>query len=431
MLNRNRVTALLAATALTAISIQPVQAQSVEDLKAQLAALAKRIEDLEKKQEKSSNKKTPVVKKSEPAFALGTSDGQFEFNLRGRIYADAAWVSDEDGTMDINATEFRAARIGVEGKAWKKVKYKLEADLAGDEVNLKDVYLEYGSGMGKWKFGQFKTPNSLEEQTSSRHTTFMERASFTDAFGLARMLGIGYGNGGDNWTFNAGVFRGTAGSSDDDEGEVLAARLTYGQKMDNGAWMFGASTRLRDVGGGSNLRYRQRPQNHLSDRFIATSRIASKDTMFGLEAAAQMGPFHIASEWAGLTADEGGPGGRDAYFYGGYVEAGWFITSESKPLKLSKGAWDRPKVKNPVQEGGVGAWQLAAKFDRIDLTGDGVYGGEQDTYIIGVNWYLNRHTRFMANYSRSNIEKAFAVSANGADGKNAVDALGLRFQVDW
>lgn len=426
MLNGKLVAGLMAATALATVAAAPAKAQSIEELKAQLSALAKRIEELEKKQAKSD-----TVKKAEPAFALGTDDGLFEFNIRGRLYADAAWASDDDGTMDVDSTEFRTARLGIEGKAWKNVKYKFEADFAGDDVTVKDAYMQYVGKSGKWTFGQFKTPNSLDEQTSSRHTTFMERASFTDAFELARMLGIGYGAGGDNWTFNAGVFKGGNGGTVADEGQVFAARATYGSDFDGGTWMVGSSVRFRDVGAGDMLRYRQRPHNHLTDRFVATSRIAEEDVFLGVEAAMQYGSFHAAAEWAGLTAKDGGAGGRDASMYGGYVEAGWFITGESKPLKLSKGAWDRPKVKSPLHEGGMGAWQVAARFDRIDLTGDGVYGGEQDTVILGVNWYLNRHTRFMANYSHSSMEKAFDVSANGADGENSVNTLGLRFQVDW
>jgi len=432
MFNKKYITALLAATALSAVSLQSVSAQSIDELKAQLEALTKRLEQLEKKQAESVKKsKTPVVKKAEPAFSLATEDGLFEFNLRGRLFADAGWVNDSDDTMNVGATEFRTARLGIEGKAWKSVKYKFEADFADNEVDIKDAYLQYSGSSGKWKFGQFKTPNSLEEQTSSRHITFMERASFTDAFAITRMMGIGYGNGGDNWTLNAGIYRGTAGSDGDKEGEAIAARFTYGQEFDGGTWMFGASARHQNVGGGSDIRYRQRPHNHLSDRFVATSRIASKDNLFGFEAAVQAGSFHAASEWAFLSASEGGMGGNDASFNGGYFEAGWFITGEKKPLKLSKGTWDRPKVKNPVHKGGIGAWQLAAKFDRIDLTDEGVNGGEQDTFIVGVNWYLNRHTRFMANYSHSSIENAFDVAANGADGENSVDALGVRFQVDW
>ena len=150
-----------------------------------------------------------------------------------------------------------------------------------------------------------------------------------------------------------------------------------------------------------------------------------------LEGAVQYGSFHVASEWAQLTAKDAASDGGNATFWGGYIEAGWFITGEEKPLTLSKGAWGRPKVNKPVHEGGMGAWQVAARFDRVDLTGYGVYGGEQDTYLMGLNWYLNRHSRFMANYAHTTFDKAFNVAANGADGSNDADAVTLRVQIDW
>ncbi len=446
MFFRKSVSLLLLTTALTSLPFHAASAQSMEEMKAIIAALTKRVEQLEAKQAAEENTaevlvsnrsavkkpdpKTPIITKFDPAMAIGTADGRYEFNMRGRVYMDTSFASDRDGTMDLQATEMRAARIGIQGKAGKAAKYKLEADFAGDKVAIKDAYIQLKNSMGSWTFGQSKTPNSLEEETSSLYNTFMERAAFTDAFGLTRMVGVRYGTGGDSWSFNAGLFRGTSSSTDEDEGEVFAARVTYGQKMAGGTWMLGGSARFRNVGGGSALRYRQKAFAHLSNRFLATDRIASKDSLYGLEGAAQMGAFHVASEWAFLRAQDGGATG-DANFNGGYFEAGWFITGEHSPLTLSKGVWSRPKIKKPVQNGGIGAWQVAAKYDRIDLTDDGVFGGEQNTYVLGVNWYLNRYSRFTVNYNHSDIARAFGVSANGADGANSVNALSLRIQADW
>lgn len=423
-MNRKYLITILTSTTIAGLMILPASAQTLEQLQSRMNEMQKQIDVLKAEQQKSD-----IVKKAEPAFALGTKDGLFEFNLRGRIYADYVKASDDDGTMDVSGTEFRTVRLGIEGKAWHDVKYKFEADFAGDDVTVKDAYMQIKTTMGSITVGQFKTPNSLDEQTSSRYITFMERASFTDAFGFARQIGIAWNDGGDNWTVKAGIFKGS--NSNDGQGDLtVAARATYGGKFNNGNWIIGGSVRNRTSDG--QLRYRQRPHVHKSDRFVNTGKVGNGDDFFyGAEAGLQLGSFHGAAEYGFLSAKAAGTGGGNATLSGGYAEIGYFLTGESRPLKLNKGAWDRPKVKRPVNEGGIGAVSINARYDLIDLTNDGLFGGEQDSMILGLNWYLNRHTRIMANYSHSRIDNAFDVSANGSDGKNSVDAFAFRFQVDW
>lgn len=436
MFKGKRLATVLAASALTAsmagLAASPAAAQSVETLQKQINALQSQINELKSAQEKAAKEEMEV--KWEPAPSIKSADGRFEMNLRGRIYVDAGWVNDKDNNENTKATEFRTARLGIEGKAWKDIKYKLEADFADNEVDLKDAYLAW-KGPVDLTFGQFKTPNSLEEQTSSRYTTFMERASFTDAFELSRQIGIGAGISGDTYTVNAGVFRGANGTGDEDEGETFAARVTYGDKIGkDGAFHVGAHYRYRNAGADQDdFRYRQRPHNHLASRYINTDRISDSDSLFGFELAGVMGPFSAQAEYAWQKADLSDPavGQDDPTFSGGYIDLSYFITGESRAYKGSKGSFQRIKVKDPVFDGGMGAWQVAVRYDTIDLTDEDIFGGEQDTWIIGLNWYLNRHTRFMMNYSHSDIDKAFDVADNGLDGKNKVDAFGLRFQVDW
>jgi phosphate-selective porin OprO and OprP len=77
----------------------------------------------------------------------------------------------------------RAARLGIEGTVWKDFGYRFEVDFADDGVEIKDAYIQYdGGGVEPARYirvGQYKTPNSLEELTSSRFITFMERAAIT------------------------------------------------------------------------------------------------------------------------------------------------------------------------------------------------------------------------------------------------------------
>ena len=51
--------------------------------------------------------------------------------------------------------------------------------------------------------------SSLETMTSSKVTSFLERAGFTDAFNYNRRLGIAFSANDrklDRWTFQAGIF---------------------------------------------------------------------------------------------------------------------------------------------------------------------------------------------------------------------------------
>lgn len=442
------VMAMLALPAASAQSQQDLQAQ-INAMKLQLEAMQRQIEasgeKVNEKTDEKTNEKTDektaagslagdaIEVKWEPAPSIKSPDGRFEMNMRGRILADSAWLSDRDGNMNVKAAEFRAARIGIEGRAWKDIKYSFEVDFAGNEASVKGAYIQWSSPLGvALTVGQTKMPNSLDEQTSGRHTSLMERASFTDAFGFSRRMGLSISGGGDNWTAKFGVYRGSSGIDGEDKGTELAGRITYSPRVGEVQTHFGGSFRSRTAGDQSNFRYRQRPHLHLSsEHFVDTGAIANKDFFYGIEAAAIAGPLWAAAEYGWLKADTDNPLIGNPTFSGGYGEVGYFLTGESRGYKAGKGAWDRPKVNNPVFTGGIGAWAVVARFDSIDLGDTGIQGGKQNSYILGVNWYLNRHTRMMVNYSHAIITRAFSVSLNGIDGRNSVNGFGIRAQVDW
>lgn len=358
---------------------------------------------------------------------ISSADGNFKMKLRGRLFADWGTVSDNSGKV-VDATEFRAARLGIEGVVMKDIKYKFEVDFAGNKTSIKDASLEWQLKPVSVVVGQFKTPNSLEEQTSSRYTTFLERGGFTDAFGLSRQMGIAANFKQDDITFKAGVFQGDAnGGGGTIQGRTYAARATFAPKISNNASFvhIGASMFHRENDDGDlTIRYRQRPHHHLAGRYVNTDQFPSdSDTFFGVELAGVMGPFSAQAEWGWMKA-QGINGASDAKFNGGYFDVSYIITGESRGYK--NGAFDRIKVNNPVFSGGHGAWQVAARLDIVDLTDTnvGIIGGKQTSYIFGVNWHLNNYTRVMANYSKSDID-------GGANDGEEIDSFGLRFQADW
>jgi phosphate-selective porin OprO and OprP len=124
---------------------------------------------------------------------LSSADGKFSFKVRGRLQTDYNAIDqdfDITGRPDVNAAELRRARLGVEGVLFYNVAYKFEVDFANDVTAIKDAYVEYdGLADGlSLRAGNFKTPNSLDEMTSSRFLTFLERAAFVEAWVLIARL---------------------------------------------------------------------------------------------------------------------------------------------------------------------------------------------------------------------------------------------------
>jgi phosphate-selective porin OprO/OprP len=199
---------------------------------------------------------------------------------------------------------------------------------------------------------------------------------------------------------------------------------------------FGGSVRHRDNGSQLPLyRYRQRAADfHLTDRFVDTGFIGEADTFLGAEFAWVWGPFSIQGEYAQNQVDVPVSIAKvDPTYDGYYLSGSWYLTGESRTYK--KGVFSRPKVKRPVNEGGPGAWQIAARYDVVDLSdksaaiaGGGLVScaecGEQKTWLLGVNWWLNDYTRLTFNYAESDI-------SGGVNNGATIQGVGLRAQVDW
>ncbi len=176
-------------------------------------------------------KEPAVTFKFAPAPTLKGRDSEgrpWEFKIRGRLLVDGGGLGDKDDLYKgDNATEVRSARLGIEAKFFDGFKVKLDTDFADNEVDIKDAFLEYEGPLidpFTLTLGQFKTPNSLEEQTSNRYTTFLERAAFTDAFALNRRIGIGGGANGENWGTYVGLFGQNVNVSAPNEGLAAAGR---------------------------------------------------------------------------------------------------------------------------------------------------------------------------------------------------------------
>lgn len=361
--------------------------------------------------------------------------------VSGRVMLDWSVVNADNANMDWNATELRRLRLGVSGKVGDTVKYKVELNTnSSEDVNVEDAYLQWAPSGSSFnvKLGQFKTHNSLDEQTSSRFITALERSSFTDAFEFNRRIGIAVNTSGDNYTLSAGVFGDNLSTSSPEEGRAASARATYNPIKDDDLLVhIGASARLRNVGDTqSDLRYRQRPVSHIPGRIISTGRIAEKDTFYGLEAAAIAGQFWAAGEY-GVTNADCTTCTSDPSFDGMYAEVGAFLGG-AKTYKGGK--FNRPKVDNPITDGGMGAFSIFARYDTLDLADTAINGGDIDSIVVGLDWWPTKNTRVGINYfdadanlgtSTSGLDSAFSALVSGSVTQESVSGFNMRVGFDF
>jgi phosphate-selective porin OprO/OprP len=367
---------------------------------------------------------------TEGKFEVTSADKEFSFRVGGRIQVDAATYS-EDQLQHNDGTEFRRARLFVQGRLWDTWGYKLQYDFTGSgRDGLQDAYLDY-NGIDKFKIrtGHFKEPFSLQNMTSSKYITFMERA-LPHVFTPSRNLGVSLMSGGRNWTAAAGMFgegRDSAGG-EADEGYGFSGRLTYGPNLADGSQLhLGGSASYRDTGSDDLVRLRERPESHLTDvRLVDTGNIDTDSySRFVMESAWIKGPFSIAGEYYYLLLDRAIADNPSLDLSGYYLEGGWFLTGESMNYSASKGAFGKITPKRNVGKGGFGAWQIAARFSNVNLTDKDIDGGEERNLTLGVNWFTTPNIRFSANYV--NVLKVDGGPASGDE----PDIFQLRSQVEF
>jgi len=357
-----------------------------------------------------------------------------EFNFYGKT----PWGFDFNIGYDFTVSGFKAASVGVHG-TWI------------------DNFLRYSNkDYGDFRVGQFKTPVGWEEaNVSSSATTFLDRALPVQATNAGRRIGADWQYTSiPNWVFQAAYFSGGDLNGDND-GHGPAVRVAFApfnhqpgqgsREVGNVLHLgFTAQSETRDatVDGRNatskpSARFRARPEVNLgSTRLVDTTlpfcygdqKTCDGDdiTRFGIEAAYIHGPLLLQGEYLRVSTDyvtgklSDHSAAKHSYTGDGYyVQGSWILTGESRPY--TKGSIGNVR---PIHE--WGAFEVALRYSKVDLN-DGIFaptvaggapapfgfGGEQDDWTIGANWYLGQHLKFQANYIWANSTKRYGAPING------------------
>ncbi|HEX6741987.1 MAG TPA: porin [Sphingomicrobium sp.] len=463
-------------------------AQPVDDAQAKIELLQQQVEALQASLEaiKAQMVKTTPTWKGAPQY--DDKDAGFSFKPRGALQFDAGYVGFPEG-KNLSGTfgglaynnlgwNSRARRllIGADGTLPGGFRYSAEFNFAQGTVDYEDIFIAYDFKRFPLtvQVGNIYPFSSLETMTSSKFTSFMERASFTDAFAMNRRLGVGLtfsDKKTDQWLLQLGLFNQpiNEGANFNRTGWEADIRGVYSPQFGSTRLHIGASAHYRvNNRDAQNERLRARPLTQITDqRLVDTNAIAAdSDWHAGVELAAIHKSLHAAGEFQkiwinsiqpGATFDpNNGTGGgallnRDPSFWSAYGEVGFFVTGETRGYK--NGRFDRTKVLHPFNDGGWGALQINGRVellelrDRVDSGTTSlaapfyVNGGKQVAYQASLIWNPTDYLRFLAQYSHINVTggpRAAGLPANVVDitdpankRKFSVDIAGVRAQVDF
>ncbi len=324
----------------------------------------------------------------------------------GRLQADFQFADvDEQVATEEDGFEFRRARLFMSGTVYGNVEFKVQYDFAGGDADFKDAWLALKQDWGKIKIGHFKEHFSLEELTSSKYISFLERSLPVQAFAPSRNSGVGFeGKNGDKFNWGVGYYYDSDdfGVSTSEDATNFTGRVAFRPVYEEGSlFHIGIGATIKDYDG--TTRVRVRPESHFTGRYVDTGTFAADGaTNLNLELATVQGPFWAAAEY--FTSDVDAPASGDPSFGGFYVQAGYFLTGESRAFKTSEGAFDRIKPSANWGKDGSGAWEIKARYSTLDLNDAAIAGGEETNISVGLNWYPNPVTRLMLDYINADVD---------------------------
>ncbi len=305
-----------------------------------------------------------LVIKTKGGLKVWTADKNYSIQLGGRIMYDYN-RAELNGEADEDQFDLRRGRLFVKGDVGENWSYKSQFNVDGG--GPEDLYIRYKGFEGKAvTVGRQKIPFGLEELTSSKDISMLERSALTERYVVGRADGVVVSGKKNDFTYAVAAYGEDSESDPNLEDFGYAARVTYAP-INDGDTVLHLGAAHRGMEGGIRVN--------------------------GIEVAGTAGAFHAQAEFFDYEADDA----DDADGY--YVQLGYVLTGESRPYKGGK-------FKRIKPTGDCGAVELVFRYE----DGDGDYGdielGTDDatSYGVGVNWYVTNAVKLGLNYTDGESE---------------------------
>jgi phosphate-selective porin OprO/OprP len=366
----------------------------------------------------------------------------FRFKSQNDVRAVEPNYPTDEGLFEMNR-----GRVGVEGHFLRHFEYEVEREIKFEISELlriqpepsthvwRDVFVNFRYFRDfQIKVGKFKIPFSLDQTTGTMNLDFPFRSLAANYLAPARDLGImahgriwnrGFG-------YEAGVFRNDGENAEyrdvvSERGEERfksGVRAFAGRVVGKPLRLVKAPGALKEIELGGAFVSTSVPEGlkglrgrtELGETFFDRIFVHGHRLRIGTQFLWTPGPFSLKSEFIHVSEERRGQGirGNDLPNLIGrawYVSGTWVITGQRHVER------DEPRKSFPPFGRGLGAVELAGRYEALRFgsaehpgnpsrtpRAANILGNSNRAVTMGVNWYLNRHTKVQTNWMYEKIE---------------------------
>jgi len=421
-------------------------------------------------------------------LVISNKEKGYKFWMDNRVQFDAAHYFNLKNGMLVDGkptmaggVSMRRVRMAVKAEVSKDWYGEVDLNFANGVFELEDAYIMFTGLKGfEFRAGNFKEDFSMDQTTTSRYSTFMERAMVVSVFAPSRHIGMQA-----NW-IQLPWLRASAGVSWQlvDTWETRYNVEEY-NKLGKGmganftgkvVWMPWGSEDYKGLHIGYNGSYRHGNKtdddmvdldnvvgrgyggNYFSCRnatavnrikYISTEYYGVKyDYLQGFELAGYKDGFRFQSEYITNHSIMDKDWGKKSYlkpptgnidtkfFYGFYAQVSYMLFGGKQRYDVTQSEFTQP-----TRGKDWGDIEVMFRYDYINLNSKELYGGSGENYILGVVFHINNNVKMMLNgqYARNDKyagNKGRAVIGRDANGNYtssntgptaAVSDFGVRF----
>jgi phosphate-selective porin OprO/OprP len=336
----------------------------------------------------------------------------FRVKIGGQAQNDTAGFA-SNGTQPVElegGVEWRRARVYALGSFARRWAFKFQWDFTtGRSPSLTDAWLEFEFRLWRQQLsirsGRFSSTFGLENDASSSDILFMEQG-LTSAFVPPQETGVLLHSESNRRRWDVSF------SSSAKELECLICSVAGMTGRYSTSFKFGREDRRLHVGMNYSRRwtdeainYAERPESHIAPAFVDTGPFLADRVDAALAEGAYLdGPVSLQSEYAVTRVKRSV---RDEpLFHAFYVLGSYALTGEARPYRENLGTIRRIRPKRELRDGsgGLGAFEIAARFSYIDLNDKDISGGKLADVSFAFNWYPTYPTRVSFNVIRADRE---------------------------